>query len=450
MRSSPPSSSDAQLEDGLLRDIRDAVQQAAALAHHSNREFFLEVVRLLKMRFPSWQSPVAFTYNEYDVRIDGLERLRTHSKLLGSLAPANLCTAPEEMALVPVGEEYGVLITRYRIPVGEYLVPLDASGIEPSTSAQDDLLKDMNALAQRGLVHTYARGTYHWLVSSRGTRLVLNGWESVQEASEGDGERMVLRVRAMIANYIEGLRRAQERNRIRQVFGVPRVLLPVVHPVSWDEALRSVEVATAAGVRGIFLINQGLDAKDVLRLVLEVRRRYPKLWVGLNLLGYSPAQALAAALAGCEGRIDGIWSDNAEVAEDAEEQPQAQEFVDARLRHGWNGLYFGGVAFKYQREVPAEKLSTATRTAASFMDVVCTSGPGTGKEANPEKLRAMRSGIGSEAALALASGVTTDNVNSYLPFVDAYLVGTGIEKSFGELDPDKVAALQEQIGAYGT
>jgi predicted TIM-barrel enzyme len=79
------------------------------------------------------------------------------------------------------------------------------------------------------------------------------------------------------------------------------------------------------------------------------------------------------------------------------------------------------------------------------MDVVCTSGPGTGKEANVGKVSAMKAGLGSDGALALASGVTSENVASYLPYVDAYLVGTGIEVEFGVLDPVKVRALQERI-----
>lgn len=177
---------------------------------------------------------------------------------------------------------------------------------------------------------------------------------------------------------------------------------------------------------------------------------HPGLWVGLNLLGYAPAQALEVALAGCEGRVDGIWSDNAGIEEDAAEQPRAQAFVEARQRHGWQGLYFGGVAFKYQREVPAEKLPAATRLAASYMDVVCTSGPGTGQQADAKKVTTMRGAVGHGVALALASGVTAENAHDYLPFVNAYLVGTGIERSFGVLDPEKVTALQAAISSYGT
>lgn len=234
-------------------------------------------------------------------------------------------------------------------------------------------------------------------------------------------------------------------NRIEEIFGVSRVLLPVVHPVGWSEAIDSVRVASDAGVKGVFLINQGMDTDDVLRLVVAVRQQFPALWVGLNLLGRSPAQALTDALDACEGRIDGIWTDNARVDEEANTQAAAHEFVEVRRQRGWTGLYFGGVAFKYQREVAAENLGKAAAIASEFVDVICTSGPGTGMAAELDKIVAIRRGVGADVAIALASGVSAANAANYLPHVNAYLVGTGIEAGFGVLDPHKVSELQQIV-----
>jgi predicted TIM-barrel enzyme len=232
-------------------------------------------------------------------------------------------------------------------------------------------------------------------------------------------------------------------NRIEEVFGTPCVLLPVIHPIGHGEAMASVDVAVQAGCRGVFLINQGMNEDEVLALVMTVRARHPNLWVGVNLLGVPPEEVLRRGLAACGGRLDGIWTDNAHIDEGATAQPAAQAFVDARARLGWRGLYFGGVAFKYQREVRAEDLGTAAAAALPYLDVICTSGPGTGKEADVGKVTAMRQGIGTRGAIALASGVTAENVAGYVPYVDAYLVGTGIEKDFGILDLQKVVRLQQ-------
>jgi predicted TIM-barrel enzyme len=231
-------------------------------------------------------------------------------------------------------------------------------------------------------------------------------------------------------------------NRIEQVFGSDTVLLPVIHPVGRREALDSLRVVTAAGVKGVFLINQGMNEDELLQLVLEVRGLYPALWIGVNLLGPSPAQALEAVLDAC-GQIDGIWSDNAGI-DDRGVHANAVEFVATRRARGWGGLYFGGVAFKYQRESTAVDLGRVTATAVPYMDVVCTSGAGTGIAADAAKPAAMRAAL-SDHALALASGVSPDNVRAYMPYVNAFLVGTGLEARLGVIDAARLEALQRAM-----
>ena len=44
--------------------------------------------------------------------------------------------------------------------------------------------------------------------------------------------------------------------------------------------------------------------------------------------------------------------------------------------------------------------------------------------------------------------MTTENVALYLPYVDAYLVGTGIERELGVLDPDETKKLATAIHAF--
>ena len=228
-------------------------------------------------------------------------------------------------------------------------------------------------------------------------------------------------------------------NRIATVFGTEHVLLPVVHPIGREEALAAVHVAVDAGVRGVFLIDQGMIERDVLALVREVRDRHPSLWIGVNLLSREPAEALVRVLDAC-GTIDGIWSDDGRVYEGGAEA-RAGSFVTVRQRLNWTGLYFGGVAFKYQREIAPEDLGRAAANAAPYMDVVCTSGPGTGVAADVGKVNSLRAGLGGDHAMALASGVTPENVRRYMPHVQAFLVGTGVESRLGVLDPNKIAAL---------
>jgi predicted TIM-barrel enzyme len=381
---------------------------------------------------------VAYRRRETEARIGLLDRVRDEARQLERLAGLDLAAAPRLVSVVPLGRTRGILVSHYPAFPGERLIRADAQVFGPA--AQERFLRDMKVLAEQGLIHPYAgRGVHALWVTSETGGLVLDSWPVVREA-DADERAKVLRV---VEDVFARQTKATWRNRLRGVFGVPRVLLPVIHPASWDQALASVRVAIDARVKGVFLINQGMSTEEVLRLVLEVRRLHPTLWVGVNLLGLDPAAALATALEACEGSIDGIWSDDADIGGTA-----AQAFLEERRRRGWTGLYFGGVAFKYQTPVPAAELSDVAEAALPYVDVVCTSGPGTGMEASPQKLAAMRGGMGHSAALALASGVTADNVVHYLLHVDAFLVGTGIEASVGVLDPGKLQRLQAEIAAY--
>jgi protein-tyrosine-phosphatase len=78
------------------------------------------------------------------------------------------------------------------------------------------------------------------------------------------------------------------------------------------------------------------------------------------------------------------------------------------------------------------------------MDVVTTSGPGTGEAADRAKIAALRSGA-PDAPLAIASGITPENVRRYADLADCFLVASGISESFAELDPGRTAALVERV-----
>ena len=107
---------------------------------------------------------------------------------------------------------------------------------------------------------------------------------------------------------------------------------------------------------------------------------------------------------------------------------------------------FGGVAFKYgpDETLTGEPLQALAASAARFVDVVTTSGPGTGHAAELAKIVTMREAIGDHP-LAVASGTTVENVGQFLPLVDAFLVATGVSRSFDELDAAMVAALVDRV-----
>jgi predicted TIM-barrel enzyme len=166
-------------------------------------------------------------------------------------------------------------------------------------------------------------------------------------------------------------------------------------------------------------------------------------WVGVNLLGVQ--QEMVFYYTHTKTKVAGVWVDNAKIKEDQLGQPEAHSILEWQTRMRWEGLYFGGVAFKYQRQV--EDLRRAVMTARDFMSVVTTSGPGTGRSANVDKIRIMKEALG-DFPLAIASGITPDNIAEYLPYSDCYLVATGISDSFEDLNPALTRRLVANVRAY--
>lgn len=225
-------------------------------------------------------------------------------------------------------------------------------------------------------------------------------------------------------------------SRFREVFSNRHVILPVIHVESDQQAVRNALVARDAGCDGVFLINHGVGHQTLINSYVAVKEVLEDFWVGINSLGREPAAVFS------ESQVDGLWTDNAGIDENSTTQPYADSVNREReLRH-WNGLTFGGVAFKYQPEVTS--VGRVARIAADYMDVVTTSGPGTGVAASVDKIRIMKEAIG-EFPLAIASGITPENVGAYLPYSDCFLVATGISHDFTRLDPGRVAALVRQV-----
>ena len=231
-------------------------------------------------------------------------------------------------------------------------------------------------------------------------------------------------------------------DRFRQVFSTPHVVLPIVHVTNHDQAGRNVQIARDAGTNGAFLISHGSVADaELFDIYLRIAEENAGFWLGVNCLGWGSEEFFTRA----RDRVAGVWIDDALIDESRPEQPTAARFLEVQQSVGWRGLYFGGVAFKYQR--PVRNLANASRNAVPFMDVVTTSGPGTGKAAAPEKIRTIRQAIGDKP-LAIASGVTPENVPDYLPWADCFLVATGISYTFDELDPDRVRDLVQVVRSW--
>eukprot|EP00658_Telonema_sp_P-2_P066320 TRINITY_DN55367_c0_g1_i1.p1 TRINITY_DN55367_c0_g1~~TRINITY_DN55367_c0_g1_i1.p1 ORF type:complete len:509 (+),score=116.14 TRINITY_DN55367_c0_g1_i1:79-1605(+) len=221
------------------------------------------------------------------------------------------------------------------------------------------------------------------------------------------------------------------------------VVLPVIHTLSAEQAIRNAQLAADAGCDGVWLINHDHGLEMLVPIIRRVRTAFPDMWIGVNFLAVPLRGGLPtlAALERSGTRVDGYWADDGQIDEHSQDQAVAAWTDEARGSSGWSGLYFGGVCFKKQRVVHARDAGIAARVASQWMDVVTTSGVATGHAADLDKIDDMRAGINGTRPLAVASGITPQNLSSYSGKIDCAMVATGVATSFHELDKGKLMAL---------
>ncbi|MFK7891447.1 MAG: BtpA/SgcQ family protein [Granulosicoccus sp.] len=235
------------------------------------------------------------------------------------------------------------------------------------------------------------------------------------------------------------------RHALRKMFKTAGpAVLPVIHVLDYDQTVRNVCVTMREGAQGVFLINHDFEYQKLLPIVCRIRSEFPWLWMGLNFLAVTGKEAfpVLSELQRSGTQVDAYWADDARIDECSATQTEAEEIDRARSQGAWNGLYFGGTAFKKQRPVAPEHYSSSAAIATQHMDIVTTSGVATGCAADMQKIRVFRKAC-AEQALAIASGITPENVSAYAPCLDAILVATGINQSgdFYNIDAQRLRAL---------
>lgn len=197
----------------------------------------------------------------------------------------------------------------------------------------------------------------------------------------------------------------------------PRQLYVVVHAANADHGTTQALAALDAGADGLALIDQFCDTAAVSQVAQNLRRLRPAAPVLLNFLDDNQGAAQAAAWAGC-----GLWWDSYDPLGDL---PLLSQVLEAAVP------VFGGVAFKYHPEpelVTGYKLGQAPALAAKGTFVPTTSGARTGDCPEVSKIRAFRRLLGPDLPLAIASGITADNIGTFLPLATHFLVGTSVEQ----------------------
>lgn len=219
---------------------------------------------------------------------------------------------------------------------------------------------------------------------------------------------------------------------------------PVVHINNSIEAVNEASHALELGADGVYLIDHSCDVDKVVDTFNQLSSVKSDAFIGVNLLGMGPLAACVAIKDLCDDRNlnripDGLWVD------DALTEVEAGETLAYKKRiGGMNGMrYLGGISFKYTATFTEDPglAYQLTIDALERVDTVTTSGAGTGTPPTVEKISAMKHAAGDAGKmLAVASGVSLENIANYKGIIDEVLVASSVETApySGVFDTDKL------------
>lgn len=221
------------------------------------------------------------------------------------------------------------------------------------------------------------------------------------------------------------------------------LVLPVIHHCDAATSLEQAELALTAGADGVFLIAHDGRDSALFEPARQIKLRHPDLLVGLNLLRAPAAEAYQRVAR--EG-LDMVWADAPGVSSRglSEDGRQLCERMRMHSAKGEGPRVFGAVAFKYQPSDDSPALAAKLAAEADLLPT--TSGSATGSPPALAKAEAMSRALNG-GELAVASGMTPENVAAYLPYFTHYLVATGVSRDMHHFDPVRLASFIERVRA---
>lgn len=209
-------------------------------------------------------------------------------------------------------------------------------------------------------------------------------------------------------------------------------IIPVIHHLNHELTLENAKMCAEEQAFGVFLISMTGDNEHLAALARTIKGRHPELLVGINLLGQSAISSIEESL---DFSLDMTWSDNPIVT--SKVVTEEAKKIESRIKNSQH-LFFNSVAFKYQKV--EDEPGVAAWASAKLGFIPTTSGKATGHAADLTKISEMKKSIGEEP-LAIASGLTPENVNYFIPYIDYGLVATGISDDFHTLSREKLHSI---------
>jgi membrane complex biogenesis BtpA family protein len=224
--------------------------------------------------------------------------------------------------------------------------------------------------------------------------------------------------------------------------------------------LRDAESLASGGVHGLMLENYGdlpfypdrVPAHVVAHmtaLATEVRRRFPQLPLGVNVLRNDGRSALAVAHASGASFIRVNVLCGARVADQGILHGIAHELLRGRALLRADGIrILADVDVKHSAPLAPRPMEdeVADTLHRGLADGLIVSGSGTGRATDPGHVAAARAAAGGKAPVFVGSGITARSLPEYLPHADGFIVGSAFKAGNDPAQPVDAARVKEVVG----
>ena len=248
---------------------------------------------------------------------------------------------------------------------------------------------------------------------------------------------------------------------VRALPGTPRHsggMTPIL-----DHALAEAEIYHACGIHALMVENMhdipyvqhpGPEIATAMAVVArEVKRAHPSLPLGIQILAGGNHAALSAALAAGADFIRAEAFVFGHVADEGYMDSCAGTLLRHRKAIGAEPIaIFTDIKKKHSAHaITADVDIVQTAHAAEYFlsDGLILTGASTGEAASEDELRAVYAS--SKLPIFVGSGITSDNLKTYWPLADAFIVGSDFKKDgrwTHPLDPARIRRLLDATSGF--
>ena len=236
-------------------------------------------------------------------------------------------------------------------------------------------------------------------------------------------------------------------NKVNETFGkINNILLPVLSCYNVEQFKKNIinlyPLILDNSVSGVFLLSTNTTIDVIADVYNWTKSTYPNIWIGINLIGENIFKVFKFIK---NVNPDGIWIDNSYM-NNISNMGIPELIQDQFEQLNWNGLYFGGIMFKYQSNCNNYDEQILLNTH-KYMDVLITSGNGTGIEIEESKLNYIYNNVKNNITIAVASGITEKNIKKIQNKSNIYVVRSSIVNENNDIDIEKLKELINAISS---